>query len=99
MLAPCRSSHDRCIGCVRLDSESFPQLTSHAPADLKCRIATAELHEVLAVVVTSDCFQIFDVHERIAMNANKRRTELVLERAQRIFDQILALEWRTVVYF
>src|SRR5262249_13352654 len=74
------------------DPEPLAQLARHAAAHLQRRLAATQPHEVLAFRAALDALEILHPDERVAVYAYERRTELALEQAQRILDQILAAE-------
>src|SRR5580704_6738291 len=86
------------VGCTgtrspaRSDSESFLQLPRHPAAHLQRRLATAQPHEVLTVGSALDALEVFNAHQRVAVDAYERRAELALQQPQRILDQILAVQ-------
>src|SRR6185437_1455453 len=79
-------------GRAESEPESLPQLPGHPPTDLKRRIAATQSHEVLPLGSALDSFQMADADERVAMDTDKVRIELLLQRAQGVLDEVFAIQ-------
>src|SRR5487761_1021945 len=70
--------------------KALAQLPRHAAADGERRVAAAQYHEVLSIGVALDPLEMAHGNQRVAMDAHEVLRQLLLERAQRVLDQILA---------